>query len=172
LRKSLKKVANCITYYEEKSVNTQTTTIPSRVSEVSPYMWIIPAQFHKPPIDSPSPRPTVYAAAKPTRNNKTTSTVHKPVSTRTTTSGHAAVEPIPHPLKPPRPALDQLPSLTTTAHQESAEEEEEKEPSDSSQESEKIGNCDNAHLQLQYKQNDLVKQDVFLDQHPYINQTS
>ncbi|XP_039550581.1 otoconin-90 [Pimephales promelas] len=129
---------------EEKSVNTQTTTIPSRVGEVSPYMWIIPAQFLKPPIDSPSPRPTVYAAAKPTRNNKTTSTVHKPVSTQTTISGHAAVETIPHPLKPPRPALDQLPSLTTvTAHQESAEEEEqeeeeEKEPSDSSQESEKI----------------------------------
>lgn len=164
---------------EDESVNTQTTTIPSRVSEVSPYMWIIPAQFLKPPIHNASPRPTVYPAAKPTRNNKTTSTVHKPVSTRTTTSGHAAVETIPHPQKPPRPALDQLPSLTTTAHQESAEEEEqeeeeeeEKEPSDSSQESEKIGNCDNPHLQLQYKQYDLAKQDVFLDQHPYyIKQT-
>ncbi|XDV27888.1 hypothetical protein PO909_031338, partial [Leuciscus waleckii] len=131
---------------EEESDNTQTTTIPSRVSEVSPYMWIIPAQFLKPPIHNASPRPTVYPAAKPTRNNKTTSTVHKSVSTRTTTTGHAAVETIPHPLKPPRPTLDQLPSLTTTAHQESAEEEEqeeeeeeEKEPSDSSQESEKIG---------------------------------
>ncbi|KAK7163516.1 hypothetical protein R3I93_007543 [Phoxinus phoxinus] len=125
---------------EDKSVNSQTTTIPSRVSEVSPYMWIIPAQFLKPAIHNASPRPTVYPAAKPTRNNKTTSTVHKPVSTWTTTS-----ETIPHPQKPPRPALDQSPSLTTTAHQESAEEEEqeeeeeeEKEASDSSQESEKI----------------------------------
>lgn len=161
---------------EDESVNNQTTTIPPKVSKVSPYMWIIPAQFPKPPIHSTSPRPTAYPAAKPTRNIKTTSTVpHKPVSTRTTTSGHAAVETVPHPQKPPRPALDQLPSLTTTAQPESAEEEEqekeeEKEPSDSSQESEKMGNVDNPLLQLKYKQYDLAKQDLFLDHRPYINQ--
>ncbi|XP_048020575.1 otoconin-90 [Megalobrama amblycephala] len=129
---------------EDESVNNQTTTIPPRVSKVSPYIWIIPAQFPKPPIHSASPRPTAHPAAKPTRNIRTTSTVpHKPVSTRTTTSGHAAAETVPHPQKPPRPILDQLPSLTTTAQPESAEEEEqeneeEKEPSDSSQESEKM----------------------------------
>ncbi|KAL0201312.1 hypothetical protein M9458_004499, partial [Cirrhinus mrigala] len=120
-----------------ESVTTQTTVIPSQVREVSPFMW-----FPKP--HSVSPRPTAHTTAKPTKNHKTTSALppHKPVSTRTTTSGHAAVETTPLPQKPPRPALDRSPSLTTTAQLESAEEEEqekekEKEPSDSSQESEK-----------------------------------
>lgn len=128
----------------DESVTTQTTVIPSRVKEVSPSMW-----FPRP--HSVSPRPTAHTSAKPTKNHKTTSAVppHKPVSTRTTTSGYASVETAPHPQKPPRPALDRSPSLTTTAQQESAEEEEqEKEeentPSDSSQESEKIGNVDNS----------------------------
>lgn len=143
---------------DDELVKAQTTVIPSRVREVSPSTWIIPALFPKP--HSVSPRPTAHTAAKPTKNHKTTSTApHKPVSTQTTTSGLAAVETAPHPQKPP--ALDRSPSLTTTAQQESAEEEEqekeeeeqekeeEKEPSDSSQESEKIGNGDNPHQQLQ-----------------------
>ncbi|XP_016309028.1 histone H3.v1-like [Sinocyclocheilus anshuiensis] len=127
---------------EGESVKTQTTVIPSSVREASPSTWIIPAMFPKPPVYSGSPRPTAHTAAQPTKNHKTTSTVpHTPVSTRTTTSGHAAVETAAHPQKPPRPVLDRSPSLTTTAQQESAEEDEqekEEEPSDSSQESEKI----------------------------------
>ncbi|XP_016111078.1 otoconin-90 [Sinocyclocheilus grahami] len=124
----------------DESVKTQTTVIPSRVRELSLSTWIIPALFPKP--HSVSPRPTAHTAAKLTKNHKTTSAApHKPVSTRTTTSGLAAVETAPRPQKPP--ALDRAPSLTTTAQQESAEEEEqeqeeEEEPSDSSQESEKI----------------------------------
>ncbi|KAL1280812.1 hypothetical protein QQF64_015412 [Cirrhinus molitorella] len=108
------------------SVTTQATVIPSRVKEVSPSMWI-------PKPHSVSPKQTMTTTVPP----------HKPISKWTTTLGHTALETAPHPQKPPRPAVDRSPSLTTTAQQESAEEEEqekeeENKPSDSSQESEKI----------------------------------
>ncbi|XP_056323753.1 otoconin-90 [Danio aesculapii] len=122
---------------DNKSATSQTTTNPFRVSQISPSNWVIPAPIPKPVVHNVSPAPTVV---KPITNHKSTTVVpHKPISTRTTTSGRAAVETISHPQKPPHP-IDHS-SLTTTGRQESAEEEEkeeEKEPLDSSQESEKI----------------------------------
>ncbi|NP_001073661.1 otoconin-90 precursor [Danio rerio] len=126
---------------DDKSTTSQTTTIPYRVSQISPFSWVIPAPIPKPVVHSVSPAPTVV---KPTTNHKSTTVVpQKPISTRTTSSGRATVETISHPQKPPHPITDRSPSLTTTERQESAEEEEEeeeeeKEPSDSSQESKKI----------------------------------